>query len=365
MRSVKRLVTLSIQLFVGLSFVFSGLIKLNDPVGFSYKMEEYFSESVFNITFLSDYALLLSLFLVTLEVLLGIALLIGYKIKRTLFSLLALVMFFTFLTFYSAYFKKVTDCGCFGDAIPLTPWQSFYKDIALLVAILLLILFHKFLFRFYLIGLQKLLLAFTLIGCLVLGYYVLYNLPIFDFRPYAKGKSIQKQMIIPEHAPKAIYEDQWLYKLNGEVHTFSTEEKPWEIEGAEFVDRKTRLIQKGYQPPILELRIENSEEYNALDSLLENPKSIWVVIQKLESTNLNGTKKVKKELDLWKKKKYEVFFLTSSSAEQAHQFKLKHSIYKSFYFVDQTVLKTMIRSNPGVIVLNKDLIVDKKHWSNL
>ena len=120
------------RVFVGVLFIISGLIKLNDPVGFSFKLEEYFSPSVLDLNFLMPYALLLAVVLVILEVLLGVFLLIGYLKKITIFSLLAMILFFTFLTFYSAYFNKVTDCGCFGDALKLTPWQSFNKDVVLL-----------------------------------------------------------------------------------------------------------------------------------------------------------------------------------------------------------------------------------------
>ena len=126
------------RLLVGALFVFSGVIKLNDPVGFGYKLEEYFSESVLNLPFLEPFALFLAVFLVVLEVLLGVALLLGVFRKWTLLLLALMMGFFTFLTFYSAYFNKVTDCGCFGDAIPLTPRESFTKGVVLSVLIALL-----------------------------------------------------------------------------------------------------------------------------------------------------------------------------------------------------------------------------------
>jgi len=135
---MKNIITQFSRIFVGILFIISGLIKLNDPVGFSYKLAEYFSETVFNIPFLVPYTLALALFLVILEVVLGVMLLIGYKTKFTIWSLLLLIVFFTFLTFYSAYFDVVKDCGCFGDALKLTPWESFTKDLVLLVFILIL-----------------------------------------------------------------------------------------------------------------------------------------------------------------------------------------------------------------------------------
>src|SRR5690554_5161297 len=126
------------RIIVGLLFIFSGLIKLNDPVGFSFKLQDYFAPEVLDLGFLMPYTLLLAIVLVIFEVLLGMMLLLGSSKRFTLWSLLLMIVFFTFLTFYSAYYNKVTDCGCFGDAIPLTPWESFYKDIVLLILILII-----------------------------------------------------------------------------------------------------------------------------------------------------------------------------------------------------------------------------------
>ena len=126
------------RIVVGILFIFSGLIKLNDPIGFSFKLQDYFAPGVLDLEFLIPYSLLLAIFIVIFEVLLGVMLLVGYLRKFTVWSLLLMIVFFTFLTFYSAYFNKVTDCGCFGDAIKLTPWESFTKDVILLVFILIL-----------------------------------------------------------------------------------------------------------------------------------------------------------------------------------------------------------------------------------
>src|SRR5690606_31982602 len=135
---MRNIITQFSRIFVGLLFIISGLIKLNDPVGFSYKLGEYFGETVLNMPFLIPVALPLAVFIVIFEAILGVMLIVGYKPKFTVWSLLLMIVFFTFLTFYSAYFNKVTDCGCFGDALKLTPWQSFWKDIVLLIFIVIL-----------------------------------------------------------------------------------------------------------------------------------------------------------------------------------------------------------------------------------
>jgi uncharacterized membrane protein YphA (DoxX/SURF4 family) len=129
-----------VRSLVGLLFIFSGLIKANDPLGFGYKLQEYFE--VFHISFFNDYATAFAVLLCTLEIVFGALLLLGFWTSKVVWGLLITIVFFTFLTFYSAYFKVVTSCGCFGDAIPLTPWQSFSKDIVLLMMILF-IFFNK------------------------------------------------------------------------------------------------------------------------------------------------------------------------------------------------------------------------------
>ncbi len=141
---MKNLIVQFSRVFVGILFIISGLIKLNDPVGFSYKLAEYFGETVLNLPIFIPFSLAIALFIVIFETVLGFMLLVGFRSKFTVWSLLLMIVFFTFLTFYSAYFNKVTDCGCFGDALKLTPWQSFTKDVILLFFIVILFHTQKF-----------------------------------------------------------------------------------------------------------------------------------------------------------------------------------------------------------------------------
>jgi len=166
------------RIFVGILFIFSGMIKLNDPLGFSYKLQEYFSAEVLDLPFLMPYALGISVIVVVLEVVLGVFLLIGYKSKFTVYSLLAMIVFFTFLTFYAAYFDKVKDCGCFGDFLKLTPWQSFTKDLILLVLILVLVVGLKYIKPLFNPLATTVLALFGFLFSLGFGYYVLEHLPV-------------------------------------------------------------------------------------------------------------------------------------------------------------------------------------------
>jgi len=173
---MKILVAIS-RLLVGALFIFSGFIKLNDPIGFSYKLQEYFSADVLNLPFLEPYALMISILVVVFEVVLGVFLLIGYKPKFTMWSLLGMIIFFTFLTFYAAYFEKVKDCGCFGDFLKLSPWQSFWKDVFLLVLIIISFIGVKYIKPIFNKLITTILALLSFIISLWFGYHVLMHLP--------------------------------------------------------------------------------------------------------------------------------------------------------------------------------------------
>ena len=238
------------RIFVGVLFIISGLIKLNDPVGFSFKLEEYFSQGVLDLPFFEPHALAIAIILVIIEVLLGVMLLIAYKPKFTVWSLMVMIVFFTFLTFYSAYFNKVTDCGCFGDAIKLTPWESFTKDIVLLVLIIILVLGVKYIKPLFNNSRGTAVMAISLLGCAIFCYYVLNHLPVKDFRPYKIGANIEEGMHVPEDAPKALYEYAWEFKVNGEKKIITTNGDYPTVDG-EYIDVKTTEIQAGYDPPYM------------------------------------------------------------------------------------------------------------------
>src|SRR6201996_3804781 len=176
------------RLLVGLLFIFSGLIKANDPLGFSYKLQEYFE--VFHITFLDGLALSMAVFLCAMEMILGFALLIGVRGKQVAWGLLLIIIFFAFLTFYSAFFKVVQTCGCFGDAIPLTPWQSFSKDLVLLLLIVVLFRNRAHINPLFSFKTGERLLIASAIISVGFGLYTYNFLPVIDFLPYKIGVNI-------------------------------------------------------------------------------------------------------------------------------------------------------------------------------
>lgn len=359
-----KFITQIARFFVGFLFIISGLIKLNDPVGFSFKLDEYFSDAVFNMPFLQPLALSIAVFVVIVEVILGVLLLIGFKKKFTLWSLFLMIFFFTFLTFYSAYFNKVTDCGCFGDALKLTPWQSFSKDVVLLVLILILFAGQKYIQPIFKSNATNYALSvISLALCSYFGYHVLNHLPVVDFRAYKVGTNIRKGMEIPEGAPESKYDIIFKYNVNGVATDFKMDELVNLPEGAEFISREEILLVKGYEPPIHDFSIEKDGE-NFMDQFLEEPKLLMFVSYNLNLASEEGLAALNKISIEAKEKGYQVIALTASNEETIADFVDKYNFDFDFYFCDATTLKTIERANPSLVVLEYGTIVQKLHWQD-
>ncbi|WP_026811619.1 BT_3928 family protein [Arenibacter latericius] len=351
------------RVVVGLLFIISGFIKLNDPVGFSFKLEEYFSSGVLNLPMLEPIALEISIAVVILEVLLGVMLLVGFRIKFTIWSLLAMIVFFTFLTFYSAYFNKVTDCGCFGDAIKLTPWESFTKDVILLVLIIIMIVGIKTIKPILDNGAKRFIVGITLLASAIFAYYVLNHLPAIDFRPYKIGANIEEGMSIPEGAPSPIFDYAWKFNVNGEEEIVVTQGDYPSVDG-EFIGVETTEVQKGYEPPIHDFTIEQEGEDFAA-SLLQEPKLVMIIAYDLRKSNLNVFGDIKSLSEKAIKNGYKVIGMSASGPEYTEGIKKDYKLGFDFYFTDETTLKTIVRSNPGVLVLEKGTITEKVHYKDI
>ncbi|MBT8235073.1 MAG: DoxX family membrane protein [Bacteroidia bacterium] len=359
---MKSIITL-VRIIVGALFIFSGLIKLNDPVGFAFKLEEYFSPAVFDLSFLMPMALALAIIIVIVEVLLGLALLLGYKTKLTLWLLLVMIIFFTFLTFYSAYFNKVTDCGCFGDAIPLTPWESFTKDVILLVLILILWRGRKYITPLVPVMKSNIVLAISLVLCFWMAYHVYNHLPLKDFRAYKVGVNIEEGMSIPEDASKAIYEYAWKFDINGEEKVIVTQGEYPDVDG-EFIGVETEEVQAGYEPPIHDFTIEQNGNDQA-SLILKEPKLAMIIAYDLSQGKAAGFSKLPDVTKKAEEAGYKVIGMSASSIEHAAALSAQYKLSFPFYFTDATTLKTIIRSNPGVVLLKNGTIVQKEHFNDI
>lgn len=361
---MKNIITQFSRLFVGVLFIISGLIKLNDPVGFSYKLAEYFSEPVFNMPFLEPLALGLAIFLVILEVVLGVMLLVGYKSKLTIWFLLLLIVFFTFLTFYSAYFDVVKDCGCFGDALHLTPWQSFTKDVVLVFFIVILFINKKLVKPLFSNAVTNILTFASVVLSIFMAVWVLNHNPIKDFRPYKVGTNIEKGMEIPEGAPKSIVEMIFIYKVKGVDKEFTEKDLANIPEGATFVDRKDKVITEGYVPPIHDFTmVKDDSDYK--EELLKEPKLLVFVTYDLALSNPDGMKKLEGLSKGAKTKGYKVIAMTASGAEEIAKAKKQYGLDIDFYFCDATALKTIERANPSIVVLQNGTVIQKVHYNDI
>ncbi|MDC1373059.1 DoxX family membrane protein [Flavobacteriaceae bacterium] len=351
------------RIFVGVLFIISGLIKLNDPVGFSFKLGDYFAPEVLNLPFLEPYALVIAVLVVILEVLLGVMLIVGYAKKFTLWSLLLMIVFFTFLTFYSAYFNKVTDCGCFGDALKLTPWESFSKDVVLLVLILVLYKGSRYIQPFFSKGVRSITVFISLILCLWLGLHVLEHLPVIDFRAYKVGTNITKGMQTPANAPRAVYQYNWSFDVDGQQKTVINRGEDPKIDGT-LLGVETSVLQKGYEPPIHDFSIER-DGIDYTTQMLEEEHLLVVIAYNLNVAQNDGFIAIKEATDTALEKGYTVIGISASSTPETEKLAAKYDLDFKFYFCDMTALKTIIRSNPSIMSLEKGTILQKLHFNDV
>ncbi|WP_298239126.1 BT_3928 family protein [uncultured Algibacter sp.] len=359
---MKAIVSIS-RILVGVLFIFSGFIKLNDPLGFSYKLQEYFSQDVLNIPSLEPYALMISIFVVVFEVVLGVFLLIGYKPKFTVWSLLGMIVFFTFLTFYAAYFEKVKDCGCFGDFLKLKPWETFWKDVILLVFIVILFFGVKHIKPIFGKLPTTVLALLGFILSLWFGYHVLMHLPSIDFRAYKIGNNIKEGMEIPEDAPKPIQEYSWKFNIGGEEKVIKTNGQYPSVDG-DFVSVETKVIQEGYTPPVVDFSIESNDE-DLTSHYLEQENLIVVVSYSLEKIESDGALKLRELQNQAIKKGYTIIGLTASGDEAKQHIKEAYNVDFDWYLCDEKALKTVVRANPGILELAHGTVKQKVHWNDI
>lgn len=345
------------RLLVGGLFIFSGLIKLNDPVGTAIKLEEYFE--VFALDFAPFFsafvplALGLSVFLSVLEVALGVAVLINYRMKITTWVLLGLIVFFTFLTFYSAYFNKVTDCGCFGDFIKLTPWQSFIKDIILLgLIVILFINRHKFNEVFSLRA-SHLTVTTSVVLCTIIGIYAIQHLPYLDFRAYYEGANIPALM-----QPSEPLRYKYIMEKDGNTEEFT--QYPTEG-GYEF--KEMVLLNPEAQPKITDYSVWN-DNGDFTQSTFEGNKLAIIMydVTKANSEAITQIQQLVADLP----EGFEPIVLTASGAETYETFSSTRPEFTiPHYYADATVLKTIIRSNPGLVLLSDGVVRSKWHYNDI
>lgn len=351
----KKGILLAIRLIVGGLFIFSGLIKINDPVGTAIKLEEYFdvfSNDIASFFYLfKEVSLSLAVILVVLEVVLGIMLILGVRLKATVWALGLMILFFTFLTFYSAYFNKVTDCGCFGDAIKLTPWESFSKDIFLLILIGILFIYKNDLANASQ-SWATWLVRISVVLSVILAITAIRNLPFIDFRAYKEGVNIGVAM-----QPSSPLEYSYVMKKGGKEFVF--DQYPTD-ESYEFLEMN--LKNEDALPKISDFAVWNTEGDFTEGILTKNQAVILVTnISKLDTENLTEIDKMIKGLE---GSGIEAVLVAASSETEIQSLIQSRNWGIKGYQGDATVIKTIMRSNPGVMLLENGVVLKKYHYRN-
>ncbi|UII27728.1 DoxX family membrane protein [Fulvivirga maritima] len=357
---IRKAIDIFSRVFVGALFIFSGLIKLNDPIGTKIKLEEYFD--VFSTDFGSIFeifipaALVIGLIMIVLEVVLGVAVLLNYKMKITTWVLLGLMVFFTFLTFYSAYFNKVTDCGCFGDAIPLDPWQSFYKDVILMVFVLHLFWYRKQYAQELPAKVGHFIVGGVTVLSFIIGIYAIEHLPYIDFRPYKIGDSLPANMKAEE---SPIIEYTFTDKDGGEV---TSQKYLMPDDGYEYVSSEV-INEKESTPKITDYQAISPEgEDYTMESFKGN--KLVLVFYDTKKTNKEHMEEITALVDNLKAG-IEPIVLTSANPDDFEAFRHEYQLAAPFYLTDATVLKAMIRANPGVMMLHDGVVLGKWHYNDV
>ncbi len=344
------------RFFVGGLFIFSGLIKLNDPIGTKIKMEEYFEVFVEDFGsffhYFISWSLEIGMIMIILELALGVAILIYWRMNLTAWVLLALMVFFTFLTFYSAYFDKVTDCGCFGDAIKLTPWESFIKDIILMVFVLHLFWYRKSYKATLRAREGNAVVIATVVICFSLGVYAIRHLPFIDFRAYKIGNNIPQQMI-PLEQPIIEY----IFEKDGK----EVRDTKFLTDGYKYISSHI-LNEEESKPKITDYSISSPEGEDMTQYTFQGSKLLLVIfdVSKASVKNIAAIKELTKQLE----GKVDCFVLTSSGSEAMETFRHEHQLAVPYYYADATVLKTIIRSNPGIALWSNGTVLGNWHHND-
>jgi uncharacterized membrane protein YphA (DoxX/SURF4 family) len=360
-----------VRILTGLLFIFSGLVKAIDPKGLAYKMQEFF-EAWGNGGFmpgvmrkLEEFQLPFAIIMITLEIAVGIALLIGFKKRITVWILVLLMLFFTFLTAYVLFTGKIKACGCFGDCIPLTPIQTFTKDIILLLASFFLLIFNRYITPLAkpLISLLYLLLAIVLV--LFLQRHVLRSLPVIDCLPYKKGNNILDLRKMPANAVADKFDYLFVYEKDGIEKEFKADAIPdstWK-----FVDRKQILVEKGSNnvPLINDFSLTTKIGNDSTEAILNTKGEYFLLfIKDLENYPANWNGDIKLITSLVKSDK-KIYIVSSQPEKIKKLFQDKNlPVLPEILSCDATVIKTIARVNPTLYLMNGPVVKYKWAWTN-
>ena len=364
---------------LGLTFIFSGFVKAVDPLGTVYKIEDYLHAFGGFFSSLDTLAFPAAIALILFEFVLGVLLTFNVWTKVTSWLALAMMLVMTPLTLYLAITNPVTDCGCFGDAIHLSNWATFGKNVILLALVIALLLTKDYLYSTWKRPLDFVIFCLAVVAVGSLMAYSLLHLPPIDFRPYKIGNNIPELMVvdIPEDAPMDEYEYTFIYEKDGVQQEFTLDNYPKNDSSWVFVEQTSKLIKKGYEapePPVHDFVLtytdkeglmgEPGEVFDITEDILEADSAMLVIMHKLEKADKKQAPKIYR---LWQDAAYsgmDFYVLTGSGEREIDIWRQETGAEYSIATCDGVTLKTIVRANPGVVVLHKGTVVDKYNLRN-
>jgi uncharacterized membrane protein YphA (DoxX/SURF4 family) len=347
------------RILVGIEFIFSGFVKVVDPYGTGLKLQEYFEVFAQDLPIakgffeaLAHQSQSISLIFCASELILGVALLVNYRMKITSWLVLLLMSFFTFLTFYSAYFNKVTDCGCFGDFLKLKPWHSFYKDV---ISLAIIVLFFSYRKKFKAIKFSGIATLLAVVFAFGIGLFGLRYLPILDFLPYAIGKSIPEQM--KPTGVKPIFNYVFLDKKNNT----EIESKEYLMDTLQYKYVSSSILnEEATKPKITDYAISDTSGNDFTQESFSN-KKLLITFKKVEGIDKKQSNELRNLVSVGNKLEIKSMLLTSMIFEEFDDFQKKNKLDAPYYSIDEKVLKTIARTNPCAILLENGIVKGK--WS--
>ena len=354
------------RFIVGVLFIFSGLVKANDPLGLSYKMQEFFE--IWNMHWLNDYTLAFSILMITFEIIAGVAVLVGYKMRLFSWLLLLLIIFFTFLTGYALFSGKVRECGCFGDCIPLTADQSFMKDLFLLVLIIPIFIYSNRIKPALSVRNSIIILFFSTVLTIALQWFVLLHLPVVDCLPYKVGNNIPEKMKAPPGSIPDSTVINFVYKKDGKDVEFTAESFPDDFDDSiyTFVKRYDKVVRKGNaSPKIKDFALKTFYGNDTTDALMgEDRYQVYLFLKEGYNTD-RWPAILNLVLASAQEKHIEPFLVTSIPFETLRGKALKQFTMMTPLACDAVAIKTAARANPTLFLVKNGNILGKWSYADL
>lgn len=355
-----RILYLIARLLTGAVFVFSGTVKAIDPTGSAIKFTDYFT--AFGLDFLIPLSMPLAFILCLAEFISGFALLSGIRYREGLAAVAALMAVFTPLTLVLAVLNPVSDCGCFGDAVKLTNWETFGKNVVLSFFVIILITRKQKPSEYIRTGRSWLIISAVSLIFVLFTLYNLVYLPVIDFLPYKKGNNIRELMVIPEGAPAPVFRTTFIYEKDGIRKEFTLDNYPEGDTAWKFIDQKSVMIKKGYEPPIHDFSVTTIDGNNITDHVLNNSGyTLLMISHKLEKADPRKLEKGFATGRRFAEAGMEFYILTSTGSDKLKDY--QNGLV--FCIADEVTLKTMVRSNPGYILLKNGTVAGKWSWAGL